>query len=192
MQPTKEAHMSDSTSNSLSLPQHSQDDRPLPEIIAENYGCPLAFHDQDGKRYYAVQDWISGVAQPAEVRKFWDAMKRRLKKAGIDLSTWCRQLPYKARDGKTYRQDHADAETLYRITQRMDANTGLRDQVLNYLAKSGVVLDDMRRDPEKGIELLADWYDEKEYRKLIDEGFTPDEARQWLEQRARGVQTRKW
>src|SRR5262249_42067027 len=124
----------------------------------ENYGFSLAYHDLDGKRYYAVQDWIRGVAQPAEERKFWDALKRRFKKAGIEMSTWCRPLPYVASDGKTYKRDHADAEALYRITQRMDTQTGLRDQILAFLAKSGVVLDEMRIDPDQALEAAIQGY----------------------------------
>src|SRR5260221_520874 len=193
---TKEAHMSDSTSFPISLPQNSQDDRPLPEIIAEQYGFPLAYHDlDDGKRYYAVQDWIRGVALTNNAKAasdLWTAMKKRLKKIGIETPTWCRSLPYVANDGKTYKRDHADAEALYRITQRMDANTGLRDQILNYLAKSSVVLDDMRRDPEQAAEMLGTMYKDREYQKLRAEGFSHDDAIQWLEQRANGIQTRKW
>ncbi len=64
------------------------------------------------------------------------------------LSSW-QQLPYTAADGKRYKMDHADAETLYQITQRMDANTGLRNKILDFLAKAGVTLDDIRIDPDK-------------------------------------------
>lgn len=129
-----------------------QSTRPLPELISVNYGFPLAHHDVEHVRYYAVQDWIRGVAQSPEPRKFWDAMKRRLKKAEIEMSTWCRPLPYRAGDGKNYKRDHATAEGLYLITQRMDADTGIRDKILRYLARSGVALDEMRRDPGKAID----------------------------------------
>jgi hypothetical protein len=132
------------------------------------------------------------VAQAAEPRKFWDAMKRRTKKAGYEMSTLCRRLPYKATDGKHYKMDHAVAETLYLITQRMDAETGLRDEIIRFLASAGVIVDDMRRDPQGAAEKLKGMHDEREYRKLLDEGFTPEEAIQWLERRAAGIETRKW
>jgi hypothetical protein len=54
--------------------------------------------------------------------------------------------------------DHADAETLYRITQRMDANTGIREAVLHFLARAGVVVDEFRIDPEKAIEAAIEAY----------------------------------
>ncbi|MEP7284265.1 MAG: hypothetical protein ABI947_00695 [Chloroflexota bacterium] len=184
--------MSDSTSFPA-VPSSQFDDLPLPERIANLYGFALAYHDlDDGKRYYAVQDWIIGVAQPAEPRTFWTAMKRRFKKSGVDMSTWCTQLAYVAADRKRYKMDHADAEALYRITQRMDTETGLRNEILAYLAKAGVVLDEMVRHPENESEFIAAVQDQRALNKLINEGFTPEEARQWLDQRAQGIETRKW
>lgn len=150
--------MSDFTSNSVSFPVHPTDKRPLPELVAEHWDFPLAFHEEDGQRYYAVQDWIAGVGQAAESRKFWNAMKRRFHKAGIDLSTLCRQFPYLTRNGKVYQVDFAEASVLYQITQRMDANTGLRNEVLKFLAKAGVILDDIRIDPEKAIDAAVEAY----------------------------------
>lgn len=152
--------MSDSSSTSVSfpIPHDPNDKRPLPEIIADYCGFPLAQKPIEGKVYYAVQDWLRGVAQTSEPRKFWDAMKRRLKKIGIEMSIWCRQLPYTATDGKRYTVAYAEAEILYRITQRMDANTGIREGVLQFLAWAGVVVDEFRIDPEKAIEAAIEGY----------------------------------
>ena len=150
--------MSDSTTPSVFFALPVNDPRPLPEIIADRAGFPLAYVDVDGERYYAVQDWIVGVGQASEPRKFWTAMKTRLKKAGIEMSTLCRQLPYRARDGKNYKVDFAAATVLYQITQRMDANTGLRDKVLKFLAQAGVVVDEFRIDPEQAIDAAIEAY----------------------------------
>jgi hypothetical protein len=151
--------MSDHTSFLPAIPSPNSDDsRPLPELIADRYGFPLAYHDVEGVRYYAVQDWILGVAQTSEPRKFWDSLKRRMKKTGAELSSPCRQLPYLATDGKRYKMDHAKAETLYQITQRMDVNTGLRNQILEFLAKSGVVIDEIRIDPEQAMDTVIAMY----------------------------------
>lgn len=122
------------------------DQRELPLIIAHKYHFPLQHYEQESSNLYAVQDWIAGVAQTAKPRKFWDDLKRRAKKAGLQLSARCGQLPYTAADGKTYQMDYADAETLYLITQRMSADTGRRNLVLSYLAKSGVAIDRQRRN----------------------------------------------
>jgi len=154
--------VSDSTFFQPALPTPNSgdpDSRPLPEIIAEHFGFPLAYHDVKGVRYYAVQDWILGVAQPdSHPGTFWTALKRRTKKQGVEFSTLCIKLPYIASDGKRYKTDHAKAETLYMITQRMDANTGLRNKILEFLAKSGVVLDEVRIDPERAIDAAIEAY----------------------------------
>src|SRR5579859_6424869 len=144
--------MSDPNQSLLPLPLHSENNRPLPEIVADGNpdpqgggtAFPLAYHDLNGKRYYAIQDWIRGVAQTDNPRRFWSDLKTRLKKAGIELSAWCVQLKYRASDRKNYTTDFTDDEGLYRITQRMDVNTGLRDRILNYLAKSGAFVDGQR------------------------------------------------
>jgi hypothetical protein len=88
-------------------------------------------------------------------------MLARTKKAGIDLRTPCTKLKYRSADGKDRTMDFADAETLYKITQRMDANTGIRNRVLDYLAKAGVIVDEQRIDPGKAIDAGIAGYQRK-------------------------------
>src|SRR3990172_1033853 len=95
--------------NQLSLFSSSDYDQqhtlPLPEIIAQGgmdwAAFPLASHDIDEQRYYAVQDWIKGVAQTPNAPRFWEKIRKRY----IELSTSCRQLPYVAKNGRTYQMD---------------------------------------------------------------------------------------
>jgi hypothetical protein len=54
--------------------------------------------------------------------------------------------------------DYAQAEKLYQITQRMDANTGLRNAVLKFLAGAGVVVDEQRIDPDKALDAAIEAY----------------------------------
>jgi hypothetical protein len=192
--------MFDFTANLVPLSE-DPDDRPLPERIAAHYGFPLAQKDHDdGKRYYAVQDWILGIAQTANAHSLWARLKKRARKMAEEASEgqlvpWWNQLvqlPYRASNGKTYQMDFADAETLYRITQRMDANTGRRNEILAYLAKSGVVIDEMIRDPRVAQEMAIIAEHQKEYRKLRAEGFTHDEALQWIRVRDYGIGKRKY
>jgi hypothetical protein len=143
----------DSISQFVPFSNGPDDNEPLPLRVSRKYGFSLAYHVIDGEHYYAVQDWLRGVAQTPEPRKFWNSMQRRFKKAGLEMSSRWRQLAYIAADGKKYKIDHANAEGLYIITQRMDAQTGLRDQVLQYLARAGVLVDDIYRDPGVAIEI---------------------------------------
>jgi hypothetical protein len=145
-----------SYSNPIPVPFNADDQRPLPELIAQGNpnpvdgwpAFPMQMHDVEGVRYYAVQDWIFGIAQVKNARRFWVDLKGRLKKANYThVYAACVQLPYNAADGKEYKMDFARAETLYQITQRMNANTGVRDRVLRYLAFAGVLVDEARLDP---------------------------------------------
>lgn len=163
----------------MTLIPSGDNNAPLPELIARQWAFPLQIREVDDKDFYAVQDWLRGVAQPADVRRFWNAMKRRLKKDGIEMSTWCRHLPYKASDGKTYQMDYTDAQGLYSITQRMDSNTGIRNAVLDFLAKAGVKLDEYRLDPSKAIEDAASTYQKQ------------GKSDKWINARAEGVISRK-
>jgi hypothetical protein len=92
------------------------------------------------------------VAHPKNPARFWSDMKRLAKVAEIQLYDSVVYVPYRAKDGKRYKMEHVTDESLYRITQRMRAETGIRDQVLQFLAKAGVVVDEYRIDPEKAID----------------------------------------
>lgn len=132
--------------------EQPQDKRPLPELIASGgndwNAFPLSYNDVDGVRYYAVQDWIAGITQTGQPRKSLD----RLKKRYPELSPSWRQLPYKASNGRIYQMDHADADGLYKIAQRLDTDSSIRDRILAYLAASGVKMDEFRIDPSKAVE----------------------------------------
>jgi hypothetical protein len=94
----------------IQLSLFGDDDRPAPIRAAEAYNFPLQRYeptDEHPHRLYSVQDWITGVAKTDDPRHFWIELKKRLKKAKIELVTPCYQLPYTAENGKTYQMDFA-------------------------------------------------------------------------------------
>ncbi len=209
--------MIDSTLNPLSFPNaddHSPDQRPLPEIVAagkpdepENPGWesfPLAYHDVEGKRYYAVQDWIVGVAHPkSHPGRFWAELKKRIKKSEArrkqsdekvedQLYTPYVKLLYTASDGKKYKMEFANAEELYIITQRMDAETGLRDRILRFLAKAGVVVDEARVDPDGLLAQVVGKNPDRVIEAVIEFYRKKGDTDEWIASRILSVQTRKW
>ena len=161
--------------NSITQPSlfGNSDTRPLPLIIADKWGFPLQHHIVNDEYLYAVQDWFRGLMQKEDVRK-------NISKAN-QMSTESRQvkLPYIANDNKTYQMDFCTAETLYVYAQRMDAKTGIRKAVTDYLAKAGVKLDEYRLDPSQAIEDSLSTYE------------TQGKSKLWIESRALGVITRK-
>jgi hypothetical protein len=127
-------------SNLFPTPFNADDPRPLPELIATGNpdpadgwpDFPLQYHEIEGVRYYAVQDWILGVAQTDNARSFWQRMKARLKKAKITLFPPCTKLPYFASNGNYYQLDFAPATTIWMITMSMGRSTGIVSRVLGY------------------------------------------------------------
>lgn len=133
----------------LSLFDEQDAPRPLPLLIAAGgkdwQAFPLQYNVVEDVHYYAVQDWLRGVAKTDNAARFWTDLQTRAEKTHkIQLYASCVQLPYTASNGKTYQMDYANAETLYQITQYMDSTTGIRAHILKYLAKAGVKLDEMR------------------------------------------------
>jgi hypothetical protein len=119
--------MFDFTSNLVPLSPDS-DDLPLPERIAAQYGFQLAAYDdpETGKRYYAVRDWIAGVAKAPDPGDFWKKMRKRF----AHLLSFCKPLPYRANNGRMLQVDHSPTEGLFEIVQRMGTETGIARCIL--------------------------------------------------------------
>jgi len=162
----------------LSFLDNPKDNRPLPLIIANNEAFPLQHYKPTATQpnyLYSVQDWIGGIALTENPRDFWNKLKKRT----VDVASTVQKLPYKSSNGKTYQMDFATDENLYRITQRMDTNTGIRNKVLDYLAKAGVKLDEYRIDPELAVNDAMGQY------------ITDGKSDSWAEARVQGIVTRK-
>ncbi|GIK66460.1 MAG: hypothetical protein BroJett018_42540 [Chloroflexota bacterium] len=67
------------------------------------------------------------------------------------------QLPIQTSSGK-YKIDFTDEHGLYALTQRMADRSSTVRQVKDYLARAGVIVDEIRRDPEKGTEAAIEAY----------------------------------
>lgn len=123
----------------LSLFQDDDQPHKRPPLkAADLYDFELQHYIQEnGSILYSVQDWIMGVAQTQEAQRAKNIFQLAKRRTTSFLEKLVK-LPYRASNGKTYQMDFADEETLYQITQRMDATTGIRDEVLSFLAQSGV------------------------------------------------------
>ena len=181
----------------LTLFQNDDDsDKRPPLKAADKYGFDLQHYIREGEStLYSVQDWIAGVAKSENPRDFWNKLKSRLKKSNPDVYTSCLQLPYLASDGKSYKMDFADEKTLYQITQRMGVDTGIRDEVLAFLAESGVivgnVMEALSKQPKPspvdqlkgGVKKLA--------KAKIQQGMTQSEALEFIQIAQDGKEKRK-
>jgi hypothetical protein len=129
---------------------------PLPLIVAKRWNFPLAHVQTDEGMVYAVQDWMRGLAGEDDTRKLWTKFKKT--DAGKQLSTAMRQLPYVAKNGKTYKLDHVDDKGLYLIAQymRVTHDRPMLDEVRRFLAKAGAFVDEVRLEPDKLFETMKD------------------------------------
>src|SRR5688500_4988920 len=91
--------------------QYADDPRPLPLIVASLWNFPLTSVEGDDTHWYAIQDWISGLAT-ATIRKATE-MWRQMKLEQIRIQVT--QLPYKVTNGKTYQIDYTNKTGLMLI-----------------------------------------------------------------------------
>jgi prophage antirepressor-like protein len=74
----------------------------------------------DGQPFYSVVDAVGALAesQARDAGAYWRKLKQRLVEEGADqVVTDCHELKLPAADGKSYRTDCANIETMFRIIQ---------------------------------------------------------------------------
>ena len=68
--------------------------------------------------YFSVVDVVAVLTDSTDAKDYWYRLKKREQESiGIELSTLCRQLKLQSSDGKYYRTDCANTESLFRIIQ---------------------------------------------------------------------------
>lgn len=169
----------------LDVPDES-DIRPLPLIVAERWNFPLAYTETKDGLYYAIQDWARGLTGDSDIRKVLSKMQKQ-------MSISSRPLPYVATDGKTYQREYTNDRGLYLIAQylRVTKARVILGEIKRYLASAGVFVDEARRNPEAAAEELDRVAYSRQYKKLIAEGFSPEEAQEWLDVRHKQKRQRR-
>lgn len=69
------------------------------------------------KRYFSVVDIVEIASESTDPRNYRKVLKNRLKKEWFEVVTNCNQLKMMASDGKYYKTDVADVETILRLIQ---------------------------------------------------------------------------
>jgi hypothetical protein len=84
---------------------------PLPLIVAHRWNFPLAHVQTEDGMFYAVQDWMRGLSGEENIRY----LLSNFKKTEVGKQMWFSTLllPYKAKDGKTYKRDYTTDKGLY-------------------------------------------------------------------------------
>jgi len=106
--------------------------------------------EQQGKWYFSVIDVIEILTDSPRPRKYWSALKTKLKDEGSELSQNLGQLKMQAEDGKMRETDVADTETLLRIIQSIPSPKA--EPFKQWLAKVGYERMQEVADPEQSLD----------------------------------------
>lgn len=146
----------------------------------------MLFHQKSVRRiwdeakelwYFSVIDVIEVLTESPRPRKYWNALKTRLRQEGSELSQKVGQLKLESPDGKKYFTDVADTETLLRLIQSIPSPKAEPFKV--WLAKVGYERIEETEDPELAFDRAMKTYLRKGYSK------------EWINQRLKSIEVRK-
>ena len=128
--------------------------------------------------YFSVVDVIEALAEPTNARDYWYQLKKRLSEdEKSELSTKCRQLKLRAKDGKYRETDTLDTKGIFRLIESVPSPNA--EPFKLWLARLGSERVDEVFDPSKGIDKMIDFYLQKGY------------SLEWIEARIAAIISRK-
>jgi len=132
---------------------------------------------EEEKWYFSIIDIIEVLTDSPRPRKYWNALKTKLKNEGSELSQNLGQLKLQASDGKFYITDVANTEQLLRLIQSIPSPKA--EPFKQWLAKTGYERIEESQDPEKSMDRAME-----NYLKL---GYSTA----WINQRLKSIEVRK-
>jgi len=145
--------------------------------LFENKKIRSNWDSEQEKWFFSIVDIIEVLTESPRPRKYWSALKSKLKLEGSELSQNLGQLKMQSEDGKFYLTDVADTEQLFRLIQSIPSPKA--EPFKQWLAKVGYERIEESQDPEKSIvRALAN------YLKL---GYSSA----WINQRLKSIEVRK-
>jgi hypothetical protein len=145
--------------------------------VFENKRVRTLWDDKQEKWYFSVIDIIEILTGSPRPRKYWSALKTKLKAEGSELSQNMGQLKMQSEDGKYYNTDVADTEQVFRLVQSIPSSKAEPFKI--WIAKVARERIDEIEDPEIGIDRLMETYLKKGYSK------------EWINQRLKSIEIRK-
>ena len=118
--------------------------------IFEEQKVRTVWDDEQEKWYFSIIDVIEILTGSPRPRKYWNALKTKLKAEGSELSLKLGQLKMEAADGKFYLTDVADTEQLFRLIQSIPSPKA--EPFKLWLAKVATERLDEMQDPELSID----------------------------------------
>ena len=129
--------------------------------------------------YFSLIDIISVLIEQTDFKKaqsYWTTLKSRLKQEGNESVTKCDKLKLQSADGKHYKTDVADVETILRIIQSVPSPKA--EPVKLWLARVGYERIEEINDPEKSLNRARENWQKH------------GRSEKWIQQRMMGQETR--
>lgn len=137
----------------------------------------VLWDDEQELWYFSIVDVIGVLTESPRPRKYWNALKTKLKNEGSELSQNLGQLKMQASDGKLRLTDVADTEQLLRLIQSIPSPKAEPFKI--WLAKVGYERIEETEDPELAFDRAMKTYLQKGYSK------------EWVNQRLKSIEVRK-
>ena len=137
------------------------------------------WHEENEKWYFSIIDIIAVLTEQPNFKKaqsYWTTLKNRLKQEGSESVTKCDRLKLQSADGKYYKTDVADAETLLRLIQSVPSPKA--EPIKLWLAKVGYERIQEISDPEKALNRSRSYWQRM------------GRSTKWIQQRMMGQETR--
>jgi prophage antirepressor-like protein len=119
--------------------------------------------EDEEKWYFSIIDIVKILTDSSRPRKYWNDLKTKLREEGSELSEKIGQLKLMSSDGKRYRTDVADTESILRLIQSIPSPKA--EPFKLWLAKVGYERIEETENPELGIDRAMETYLKKGYSK---------------------------
>ena len=144
--------------------------------IFESVPVRRIWDDEKEQWYFAIVDVVAVLTNSPRPRKYWNALKTKLKQEGSEVSHKLGQLKLRAEDGKMRVTDVADTETLFRLVQSIPSPKA--EPFKLWLAKVGYERLQETVNPELAVDRARGHWKQA------------GRTEKWIEQRMRGQETR--
>ncbi len=112
--------------------------------------------------YFSVVDVIGALTESKDSKDYWYRLKKRMtEEEKSELSTKCRQLKLKSKDGKFYSTDTLDTKGILRLIESVPSPKA--EPFKLWLAQMGKERIDEVFDPELAINRAVDYYRSRGY-----------------------------
>ena len=145
--------------------------------LFENKQIRVVWDAEKEKYFFSVVDIIQVLTESPRPRKYWSALKAKLKAEGDELSQSLGQLKLPSQDGKKYFTDVADLEEVLRIIQSIPSPKA--EPLKRWLAEVGAQRIDQMIDPELTFQMAVE-----DYRR---QGYSD----RWINERMKSIKMRK-